>query len=113
MTVAGSPFSVQMTRGAERDLESIYDYVAEMDCVENANRLLDGFADVVESLSKFPERGSHPSVLLDLGIKDYRQVCFKPYRLIYRVTGRKVIIYLIVDSRRDLQSLLTRRLLDK
>ena len=36
---------------------------------------------------------------------------FKPYRLIYRVMGRQVVIYLIVDGRRDMQSLLANRLL--
>ena len=33
------------------------------------------------------------------------------YRLIYRITGSQVIIYLIADGRRDMQSVLARRLL--
>ena len=66
---------------------------------------------VVESLSHFPERGSYPKELLALGIKEYRQTAFKPWRVIYRVTGQRVVIYLIADGRRDMQSLLSRRLL--
>jgi len=62
-------------------------------------------------LSTLPERGSHPKELLALGIKDYRQTFFKPYRLICRVDGQRVCVYLIVDGRRDMQSLLARRLL--
>jgi toxin ParE1/3/4 len=73
--------------------------------------VLDALMDVVESLSRFPERGSHPKELLSLGIKEYRQTFFKPYRLVYRITDRKVIIYLIVDGRRDMQAVLARRLL--
>jgi toxin ParE1/3/4 len=46
-----------------------------------------------------------------LGIKEYRQVFVKPYRLIYRVMGADVVVYVIADGRRDMQSLLTRRLL--
>ncbi|MFN5793070.1 MAG: type II toxin-antitoxin system RelE/ParE family toxin, partial [Burkholderiales bacterium] len=46
-----------------------------------------------------------------LGIKEYRQTFFKPYRLVYRITDRKVTIYLIVDGRRDMQAVLARRLL--
>ena len=46
-----------------------------------------------------------------LGIKDYRQTFFKPYRVIYRVDGQRVYVYVIVDGRRDMQSLLARRLL--
>jgi toxin ParE1/3/4 len=49
--------------------------------------------------------------LLDLGIKDYRQTFFKPYRLIYRVMARDVVVFVIADSRRDMQGLLARRLL--
>lgn len=32
---------------------------------------------------------------------DYRQTAFERYRLIYRVLADRVIIYLIVDGRRD------------
>jgi toxin ParE1/3/4 len=71
--------------------------------------VLDELMDVVESLSKFPERGSYPKELVGLGIKEYRQAFFKPYRVIYRVTGGQVIIYLIADGRRDMQSVLARR----
>ena len=39
-----------------------------------------GFASLADS----PHRGSYPKELLDLGIREYREVFFKPYRLIYR-----------------------------
>ena len=67
--------------------------------------------EVVEDLAQFPERGSYPKELVTLGIKDYRQTAFKPYRVIYRVLGSQVVVYLIVDGRRDMQSVLARRLL--
>ena len=66
---------------------------------------------VVENLSRLLERGSHPKELVGLGIKEYRQTFFKPYRVIYRVADSKVIIYLIADGRRDMETVLTRRLL--
>lgn len=104
-------YEVLLTQGAEQDLESIYDYISEFDCVENASYVLDQLMVIVESLALFPERGSYPRELVGLGIKDYRQTAFKPYRVIYRVLGRQVVIYLIVDGRRDMQSVLARRLL--
>ena len=93
--MAGTPakFEVLLTEGAEQDLEAIHDYISEFDCVANANYVLDKLMEVVESLSKFPERGSYPKELVGLGIKEYRQTFFKPYRVIYRVTGSQVIIY--------------------
>jgi toxin ParE1/3/4 len=111
MTGTPAGFDVLLTQGAERDLESIYDYISESDSPGSANYVLDRLMPVVESLSRFPERGSHPKELIALGIKEYRRAVFKPYRMIYRVTGARVIVYLIVDGRRDMQSVLTRRLL--
>lgn len=111
MTGTPAKFEVLLTESAERDLEGIHDYIAEFDCIANANYVLDQLMDVVEMLSRFPERGSYPKELIALGIKEYRQASFKPYRVIYRVTGNQVIIYLIADGRRDMQSVLARRLL--
>ena len=111
MAGTSAKFEVLLTEGAEQDLEAIHDYISEFDCATNANYVLDELMAAVESLSKFPERGSYPKELVGLGIKEYRQTFFKPYRLIYRITGSQVIIYLIADGRRDMQSVLTRRLL--
>ena len=111
--MAGRPtrYEILLTQGAEQDLESIHDYVAEFDSVANANHVLDRLMKAVDGLTQFPERGSYPKELVALGIKEYRQTAFKPYRVIYRVIGSRVVIYLIVDGRRDLQSVLSRRLL--
>ncbi|HEY9549871.1 MAG TPA: type II toxin-antitoxin system RelE/ParE family toxin, partial [Kiloniellaceae bacterium] len=60
---------------------------------------------------EFPERGRHPRELANLGITGFREIFFKPYRLIYRVEKRRVIVQLVADGRRDMQGLLSRRLL--
>jgi toxin ParE1/3/4 len=75
--------------------------------------VLDRIEDVLQSLATFSERGSPPKELLQLGIRDYLQTYFKPYRVIYRVVGQRVYVYLIVDGRRDLQTPLARRLLER
>jgi toxin ParE1/3/4 len=74
--------------------------------------VLDRIEEPVESLATFPERGSHPKELLSLGIREYRQTFLKPYRMIYRIVGHRVYVYLIVDGRRDMRTLLARRLLE-
>jgi toxin ParE1/3/4 len=109
--MTGQRYDVLLTAGAAQDPESIHDDIAGFDSPANADHLLDRLMDVVESLAMFPERGSHPKELLALGIREYRQTFFKPYRLIYRVMKRRVYIYLIADGRRDMESLLARRLL--
>ena len=109
--MADKRYKVPLTAGAEQDLESIYDHIAEFDSTASAKHLLDRLAAVIDSLAAFPERGAYPRGLVALGIRDYRQTSFKSYRVIYRVRDNKVYIYLIADGRRDMQSLLARRLL--
>lgn len=102
---------VLLTAGAERDLREIYDHVAESDSQARADLVLDQLMATAERLAGFPERGRHPRELEALGIREYRQVDFKPYRVIYRIMGKRVFIYLIADGRRDMRALLARRLL--
>jgi toxin ParE1/3/4 len=64
-----------------------------------------------DSLSEFPGRGTYPKELSAIGMNEYREVFFKPYRIVYRIVGDNVYILLIADGRRDLQTLLARRLL--
>lgn len=103
-------FEVLLTEDAARDLEEIYDYIFEHDDSAKAVHVLDQLQAAIESLATNPERGSYPKELLSLGIRDYRQTFFKPYRMIYRVVERRIYVYLIADGRRDMQTLLARRL---
>jgi toxin ParE1/3/4 len=104
-------FAVSLTDDAKMDLQDLYEYITEHDAPAKADVVLDKLEALVESLSRFPERGTVTKELRDVGIKDYREVYFKPYRVIYRVWAAQVYVYLIVDGRRDMQTLLTRRLM--
>jgi toxin ParE1/3/4 len=104
-------FQVVLTEDAERDLEDIVTHIATHDSPQSAGHVLSRILEIAEGLAAAPTRGSQPKELRGLGDQEYRQVFFKPYRLIYRVVGQQVAIYLIADGRRDMQSLLARRLL--
>jgi toxin ParE1/3/4 len=104
-------YEVSLTKDAERDLEEIYLHIAEHDSRASADHVLDRLVKATEALKTSPDRGSHVDELRALGISEYRQIFFKPYRLIYRVHSKRVIIYMIADGRRDMESLLARRLL--
>lgn len=104
-------YKVFLTEAAERDLEDLHDYVVANDSPAAARHLLEGFEKTAASLTEFPERGSWPQELLTLGIKEYRQLMFKSWRIIYRVLNDAVYVYMVADGRRDMQTLLTRRLL--
>jgi len=106
------PLAVLLTNDAARDLNELYDYIAVHDSPRKADYVLEQIEKTFSTLSEFPERGVYPKELLKLGIREYREIFFKPYRIIYRVMDKNVYVMLIVDGRRDLQSLLQRRLLD-
>ncbi len=105
------PFDVYLTADAASDLEELHRYIARHDAPGKAQHVLAKIEKVFSSLSGSPARGAYPKELLSLGIRDYREIFFKPYRVIYRITGDAVYVLLIADGRRDMQTLLQRRLL--
>lgn len=105
------PHRVIVTAAAEKDLQEIYDYIAESDSIERADNIVARLEQTITKLNVLPNRGAHPRELLDMGNRSYRETYFKPYRIVYRVQARNVIVHLVADGRRDMQALLARRLL--
>lgn len=103
---------VLLTDAAAHDLEELYEHIARHDAPENADYVLEKIEKAFASLPESPERGAYPKELLALGIREYREIFFKPYRIIYRVSAGSVYVLLIADGRRDMQTLLQRRLLE-
>ena len=94
------PFWVQLTKDAARDLEEICDYIDRHDAPGRADHVLEQITKAFHSLSEHPQRGNFPKELLDIGIREYREIFFKPYRIIYRVMGDNVYVLVIADGRR-------------
>ena len=105
------PFTVQLTADAARDLEDIYDDISRRQSPDEAVDLLERIERAFSSLADHLHCGSYPKELLDIGIRECREVFLMPYRIIYRVMASNVYVLVIADSRRDMQSLLQRRLL--
>lgn len=104
-------YRVRLSSDAEDDLFDIYRFIAIQDSVERADHVLDELETLCSSLAESPARGHAPPELDRIGVTSYREVHFKPYRVIYEVSGVNVFVHCILDGRRDLQSLLERRLL--
>ncbi|MFW2374821.1 MAG: type II toxin-antitoxin system RelE/ParE family toxin [Gammaproteobacteria bacterium] len=103
-------YQVRLTSEAEKDIEDIYDYIAKKDTLQNAEHVLDKLQQLILTLDETPERGHYPPELSRQGIKEFREVIFKTYRVICEVAGNKAIVHLCVDGRRDMKTLLERRL---
>ena len=104
-------YVIRWSADAEHDLETIADYVAEHDSLERAQYVIDKIMDLVGSLTTLPDKGNFPKELEVFGNREYRQLFFKPYRLIYQVGGKYVTVMLVADGRRDMPTLLAKRLL--
>ncbi len=97
--------------GAEEDLKDIRRYVLRkfgQPAWLDTSRKLQTSVRVIQT---FPEGGSIPEELAGLGPERYRQVVSGQNRLIYEVGEGVVYIHIVCDTRRDLRSLLARRLL--
>ncbi len=105
-------YTVVIDAGAERDLEEIVDYIAEHDSIDRATDIGARIENSTAGLATFPNRGAHPKELVEYGNRDFREIYFKPYRILCRVVRSEVIVVLIADGRRDMHSLLDRRLLE-
>jgi toxin ParE1/3/4 len=104
-------YQVFLTDDAACDLEELYDYIEAYDTLEKADYVVDKIEEAFSSLSDNPERGAYAKELLVVGLREYREVYFKPYRIIYRIIAQHVYVMVIADGRRDMQILLQRRLL--
>lgn len=100
-----------VTDAAAKDLEDIFDYIADNDSIERADDVMARLEQTILRLNVLPNRGVHPKELLEMGNRSYRETHFKPYRIVYRTSETHVHIVLIADGRRDMRRLLARRLL--
>lgn len=104
-------YKVVLAEQALLDLDDIARYIALHDLPEKAERVAQRIEEALASLTSLPDRGAYPRELLTMGNRSFREIHFKPYRIVYRVYEREVVVFLIADGRRDMRALLARRLL--
>ncbi|OHV19114.1 type II toxin-antitoxin system RelE/ParE family toxin [Rhizobium sp. RMa-01] len=105
------PYRVLFAEEAERDIEDLYRFIAGRDGAETAERILTEIESACADLEEFPARGNAPKELTGIGLTEYRERHHKPWRMIYRIMGNDVVVYCVVDGRRDMQAFLERRLI--
>ncbi len=103
-------FAVRFTKSAQIDLRGFHAYISKHDSMESADYVARQIVRAAMALRDLPERGAHPAELLQKGSRAYRQIFFKPYRILYRIRGNTLYVSVIADGRRDMTPLLARRL---
>ncbi len=104
-----TPFKVHWTGIAEEDLKNIILYVAE-DSPTNARNIFSKIKETASSLTHFPERGRIVPELQDQGIFHYRELILAPWKIVYRISGKKVYVLSVIDSRQNVEDILLKRL---
>lgn len=102
-------YQVLWTQTAQQDLTEIIEYISQ-DSVGNALEILHKLESKAALLLALPNRGRIVPELLHTGISQYRELISAPWRIIYRVESRQVLVMAALDSRRDLQAVLLNRL---
>jgi toxin ParE1/3/4 len=103
-------YKTLISRYAEDDLIEIIEYYV----VKNesyAQKLLISLETRVEELKTLPERGRVVPELKKQNIMEYRELVEGNYRIIYAIEGSTVTIHTILDSRRNIEDLLLKKLL--
>ncbi len=104
-------FSVVILDSAEQDLKELGSYLLKNFSIDTWRITYGNIKEVIRNLQNFPQVGSIPEEIEKLNLTQYRQVLSGVNRVIYEVRQEIIYIHIIVDARRDMNALLTRRLL--
>jgi len=105
-----SPYEVFWTNVAENDLKDIVEYITEEDRLQTALKIVKQIRKKAQNLYTLPERGRIVPELQEQGIFQYREIVVSPWRLIYKIVERKIFVLSVIDSRRNVEDILLRRI---
>jgi addiction module RelE/StbE family toxin len=103
-------YFVNMSKTAKNDLREIIKFISINNPI-NALNVLKRIESRINTLNHFPERGGYVPELLKNNIKDYRQLIESPWRIIYKIDNNIVNVLIIIDSRRNTQDILVKKLI--
>lgn len=102
-------YAVAWSETAEKDLVGIIEYIAR----DSPSRAFDAFKEIkkhASALAAFPERGRIVPELQEQGITRYHELIVGPWRIIYKISEKRVYVLSVLDSRRNVEDILFQRL---
>lgn len=102
---------VVIVRAAATDLKELKRYVQSNFGAEVWQASYGKIKDAIAVIQSFPNRGWIPDELVNINLTQYRQVIAGMNRIIYEVRDGVAYIHIVCDTRKDLKSILFRRLL--
>jgi toxin ParE1/3/4 len=108
--MASKKYTVYWTKVAQDDLIKIIEYIS-LDSINTAEEIFKNIKNQTIKLEKFPERGRTVPELDFHNISNYRELIITPWRIIYRIEEQKVYILSMIDSRRNFEDIILKRLI--
>ena len=107
--MARGRYNVIWMPAAEGDLAAIQDFIGQ-DRPAVAQGIVESLRVKASTLTTYPLRGRCVPELQGRTGHSYRELICPPWRLIYRVHARVVIVLGVIDSRRKIEDVLRERL---
>ena len=102
-------YFVKWTAPARDDLDEIIDYIAKTN-ISYAVKTLNKIEADVKKLDRFPGRYRIVPELEKYGYLTYREIVVDYWKVIYKIENNFVYIMLVIDSRRNLEDILLKKM---
>lgn len=104
-------FNVVILQSAETDLKELRSYLIKQFSTQTWQSTYTDLKTAIRHLGVLPYAGSIPEEIEKLNLSQYRQILSGMNRIIYEVRDQTVYIHIIADTRKNLPTLLMKRLL--
>ncbi|MBK6760022.1 MAG: type II toxin-antitoxin system RelE/ParE family toxin [Ignavibacteria bacterium] len=102
-------YSVMFYESAERDLQSLFDYIRSHDSEKRANAVVSKLEEAVSTLRELPERCPFVEIA-NTRFDQCRKLTAGRYQVIFKIDGSIVYVYAVFDGRRNYGEVLRDRL---
>jgi len=103
-------YEIIFSEDALNDIFDIYYFIAMNDSFDNADKIKNKLIGKAKDLMKFPLRGYSVKEIADT-YPELKETISKPFRIMFEIDFKKVFILAILDSKRDIQEILSERFL--
>lgn len=101
---------VVVSRFAEDDLNEIAEYYNSLS-QNYVEKVVFEFEKNVMSLKNHPKSGRVVPELEKQGIEQFRELIQGNYRIVYEISGDKVLVHTIIDGRRNFEEIIISKLM--
>ncbi|NWF10985.1 type II toxin-antitoxin system RelE/ParE family toxin [Pseudomonas salomonii] len=104
-------FRVVILHSAKNDLKDIKSYLIRQFSASTWQTTFESLKQAMRRLETQPYAGSIPEEIERLSMSQYRQVVSGMNRIIYEIREQTIYVHIIADTRKNLQALLLKNLI--